>query len=187
MTRAEDFVSHLSALAGRHPADVFYQDLAGGTRINALIYPDVPERGMQVGVTYGLSLIDDPAWVHGRPELLIAVNSTDDRWTRAAGLLAANLAGQCTFSYGDVLDFGQPVTPDSAMHHFVVYAPVMLERADFLNVLRAPEGAPAADVINLQGLYPIHASEADAIAEGRMAELWKTGWDPHDVLREPAL
>lgn len=186
MTRVEDFVNHVDALAGKHPANVFYQDRADGHRISSLVYPDVPEAGMLVGVTYGLSLTDHPSWTRGRPELLIGVKSTDDRWARAVGLLAANII-DCPFSYGDVLNFGQPVTGESAMDHFVIFAPTLLDEKDFLNVLDAPDGAPAQDVIHLAGIYPIHASEAAAINDGQLETFWKSGADLYDVTRPPVL
>ena len=186
VTRVEDFVSHFDALAGKIPANVYYQDLPDGNRISALVYPDVPEEGMLVGVTYGLSLLDNPAWTRGRPELLIGVRSTDERWARAAGLLAANIP-DCPFSYGTVLNFGQPITEESDMDHFVVFAPTLLDEADFLNVLHAPDGAPPQDVINVAGIYPIHASEAAAISDGRMEQFWKSGADLYDVTRPAVL
>lgn len=186
VTRAERFIDYFDALAGRPPDNIFQQDQPGGPRISALVYRDVPDPGMQIGVTYGLSLIDNPAWTRGRPELLIAVQSADDHWSRAAGLLAANIP-DCPFTYGTVLNFGQPISQESAMDHFVVFAPAILDRDDFLNVLDAPEGAPPQDVVNLAGLYPIHASEAAAISDGRLEEFWKSGADLYDVTRPPVL
>lgn len=187
MTRVERFEQHFNQLAGKTADNIYANDLPDGGRISELVYRDVPEPGMLIGVSYGLSLTDHPAWQYGRPELMIAVRSDDDRWARAVGLLAANLAGQCPFSYGDVLNFGQPVSEDSQMTHFVVFAPTLLEREDYLNVLGAREDLGPQEVINIQGVYPIHASEADAIGEGRLEELWKSGWDPYDVRRPPAL
>ena len=186
VTTAEDFANHVDALAGKPPANVYYQNLPDGTPISALVYNDVPQAGMLIGVTYGLSLLDNPAWTRGRPELLIGVRSTDHRWARAVGLLAVNLT-DCPFSYGNVLNFGQPITEESAMDHFVIFAPTLLDQQDFLNVLDAPEGAPAQDVVNIAGIYPIHASEAAAINDGGMEAFWKSGADLYDVTRPPVL
>lgn len=186
VTRVEDFANHFDALAGKQPANIYHQDLPGGSGISSLVYEDVPEEGMLIGVTYGLSLLDNPAWTNGRPELLIGVHSTDHRWARAVGLLAANVTG-CPFSYGTVLNFGQPVTEESAMDHFVVFTPTLLDQEDFLNVLNAPEGAPPQDVIHVAGVYPIHASEAAAISDGQLETFWKSGADLYDVTRPPVL
>lgn len=118
---------------------------------------------------------------------MIAVRSDDDRWARAVALLATNLAGKCAFSYGDVLDFGQPVTEESAMTHFVLAPPSLLDRENYLNVLGGRADLGPQEVVNIQGVYPIHTSEAAAINAGRMAEFWACGWDPYDVRRSAAL
>ena len=66
------------------------------------------------------------------------------------------------------------------MTAFVIFAPTVLDRADFLNV-EVGDALP----INLQGLYPIHESERQWIEAHGLEAFWRLDWDPYDV-RLPA-
>jgi hypothetical protein len=137
--------------------------------------------GFLTAITYGLSLAEHPEWRLGKPELVISVRSSDERWARAAGFLADRLRGLSSFAYGETVNFGEKVSPESSMSAFVIFAPAVLDRADFLNI-DVGDTLP----INLQGLYPIHDRERVWIHEHGLEAFWRLEWDPYDVARAAA-
>ncbi|MCB5168856.1 hypothetical protein LG634_29060 [Streptomyces bambusae] len=51
----------------------------------------------------------------------------------------------------------------------------------------AHPGHEGHDVINIQGMYPIHEVERQFISEHWFEAFWKSDWEPTDVLRRPAI
>lgn len=136
---------------------------------------------MLLGLTYGLSLAEHDLWRHGKPELCICVQSADLRWVLAIAHLAETLRGDCPFTYGDTINFGEPVSPDSAMDGFVVFAPAVLDRED----ARVEVGDDHP--INVVGLYSTYLSERQFIRERGLEAFWKQDWDIYDVGRPPVV
>lgn len=185
-SRAERYLAHLDSLSGGiEPEFHRIEPEPGGAPVSVIVYPDTPEPGHFTAFTYGLSLADHPAWRFGRPELCVSVRSADIAWALVAGRLAARLRGRCPFTYGDLLDYGAPVSAESPMHAFVVFAPMILERADHVGI-DVGDGDPA-DQISIAQLYPVHPSELEYLTEhGLTEEFWQQEWDPFDVTRPPA-
>ena len=181
--RTELFLSHLDRLTGG--ADAHFSAIESTVPalpgITAIAYDDLPEPGHLVGFTYGLSLAEHDAWLYGKPELCICVRSEDRRWVLAVAYLAEVLRGRSPFSYGDVLELGEPVSPESAMDGFVVFAPAVVEEADAS--IDVGEDLP----VHLVGMYPTYESERDYIDEHGLEAFWALGPDPYDVRRPPAV
>jgi hypothetical protein len=182
-SRVERYLAHLDALSGGvepqfWPIESTKPGLKGLTAIG---YRELPEAGMFLGLTYGLSLADHPLWRHGKPELCICVASDDPLWVLAVATLAEHLRGDCPFQYGDTLDFGEPVAPGTDMDGFVAFAPSVLDRDDAR--VEVGDGHP----INLVGLYPTFLSERQFIRQRGLEAFWKLDWDPYDVGRGPAV
>lgn len=156
-----------------------------GANVTSILYRDLPEPGLLTSLTYGLSLARHEEWKFGRPELCISMRSEDATWGLAIAYLASALAGNCPFRYGDTINFGEPITDGTHLSAFVVFAPLVLDKADFLNVLAEPEGAAPDDVINIAGMYPIHDSEREFIHTQGLEAFWKSDWDPYDPKRDP--
>lgn len=151
--------------------------------IVVMIYRQMPDE-LTTSITYGLSRTGHPEWVHGKPELAISVRSDDDSWGLAIGYLAEKLRGEC-FRYGDTINFGTQISPESAMAAFLVFAPAVLDRAD----LRADvslSGHEGHDIINIAGMYPIHDTERRFIQQNGLPAFIDLEWDPYDVTRPPA-
>ena len=184
-TRVERYLAHLDRLSGGVEPRFYPVDLPGGGphKITNIVYRDLPEPGMLTGLTYGLSTADNEQWRLGRPELCISMASEDEHWAHAVGYLASSLIHECSFAYGDTIDFGERIARDTTMTAFVVFAPVVMDRADYLNVLGAPEGADPQDVINIAGMYPIHDSERLFIKAEGLEKFWQLDWDPIDPAR----
>lgn len=179
--RLERYLAHLHSIFQvepefHHPLD---STIPGAPRVAYFVYKDVPEPGHITGVTYGLSEVEHPAWRFARPELIISVRSTDGHWPVAVALVANRLRGQCPFTYGEVINFSERISPDSEMSAFFVFAPSILERDayDAIDV-----GGPQK--LSLAGIYPIYDSERDVISEIGLKRFWHhPNFDLYDVRR----
>jgi hypothetical protein len=112
-SRVERYLAHLDALSDDvepefWPVESTKPGLKGVTAIG---YRGLPEPGMLLGLTYGLSLVDHELWQHGKPELCICVQSEDPLWVLAVATLAEQLRGDCPFQYGDTLSSANPSRP----------------------------------------------------------------------------
>lgn len=96
------------------------------------------------------------------------------------------LRGQCPFSYGDTIGFGEQITPKSRMTAFVVFAPAVLD-AEACRIDVSVPGHEGHDIVHLAGVYPIHDSERQFIGERGLKMFWDLEWDPYDVTRRPVV
>ncbi|MEV1290082.1 suppressor of fused domain protein [Micromonospora sp. NPDC049679] len=186
-SRVENYLAHLDRLSGGVeprflPVTSTKEGLKG---VTIIAYRDLPA-DLATALTYGLSLAAHPHWKFGSPELCLSVRSEDDRWAWAVGHLAESLRGSCPFSYGNTIDFGERISPESEMTAFVVFAPAVLDSADCRIDVSVP-GHEGHDIIHLAGMYPIHQAERQYIGEHGLESFWKLDWDPYDVSRSPAI
>lgn len=114
--------------------------------------------------------------------MCISVRSTDISWALAVGFLAEQLRGSCPFCYGDTINFGERVSPESEMTAFAVFAPAVLDREDYTGI-NVGDTKP----INIAGCYPIHDAEKQYIQDNGLEAFWDLDWDPYDVTRPPAV
>lgn len=126
-------------------------------RIAAFTYSDVLEEGYITGITYGLSEYDNPTWKDSRLELIISVQSTNEEWRITAGFAAARFQIDSNFAYGDILDFEQPISDDSQMQAFVLFAPSILDKSDYQSIVLDYY------TVNLVDMYPIYKEEIATI------------------------
>ncbi|MFE1774228.1 suppressor of fused domain protein [Streptomyces sp. NPDC059008] len=185
-SRVEKYLAHLDHLSGGveplfFPVESTKPGLPGVTTV---VYQGMPE-DLLTALTYGLSLAEHPEWRDGTPELCLSVRSTETAWAHAAGFLAEGLRGSCPFSYGNIIDFGEPVAAESDMTAFCVFAPSVLDREDYVGIDVGPRGHEGHDTINIQGLYPIHEAERQFVTEHGLEAFWRLEWDPYDVRRAP--
>ncbi len=148
----------------------------GVPRVTAIVYRDIPEPGSITGVTFGLSLVAHEDWKLGRPA------ASHSGRLRRSGLASGGRRpgqcsrGKCPFCYGDVINFGEPVSEQSAMSAFFVFVPSILEREDFLDIDVGPYK------INLAGMYPIYDDERAVFSEIGLEAFWKhPQFDMYDV------
>lgn len=188
LSRVEKYLAHLDRLAGGQEPRFFPVRSARPElpRVTEIVYDNLPE-GQLTALTYGLSLAEHPDWRHGSPELCLSVTSSDVIWAHAVGYLAEGLRGTCPFSYGNTVDFGERIASESEMTAFCVFAPLVLDRDGYLGIDVGVPGHEGHDVINIQGMYPIHEVERQFINEQGLEAFWKRDWDPADVRRAPAV
>jgi hypothetical protein len=182
-TRVERFLAHLDRLTGGtepefSPVDGSTPELSS---VVCIQYVDLPDDGFRTSFTYGLSLADNSLWGKGRPELSISVRSLDARWGLAVAYLAGQLRWQCAFQYGMTIDFGEPITSESAMDSFLVSSPAVVDKSE--SVVDVGDDRP----VNILGMYPVYSTETDFIASRGLEAFWKLDWDPYDVSRPRAI
>ena len=169
MTPIEKYLQHLDNIFQVEPE--FYKENSldkGHTGVTNIVYKNIPEKGMTTALTYGLSTVKHKDWEYGRPELCISVESTNDAWAQIAGFLANQLRGKFPFCYGQTINFRGRISDDSDMDAFLIFAPSILDREDFLDVDIGLDYK-----INIAGLYPIYSSEFKKIDELGLEGFWK--------------
>lgn len=181
ITPVEKYLNHLDNIFQQEPE--FYKneslslELPG---VTSIIYRNVPETGFITGLTYGLSLVEHQSWKLSHPELCISVKSNDTSWAYVAGYIANKLRGKCPFCYGEIINFGEPVSQDSEMDAFLIFAPSILEKSDFINI-----DVGANYKVNIAGLYPIYSSEIEIYDKIGLEKFWHhPNFDLYDVNRK---
>jgi Suppressor of fused protein (SUFU) len=157
-TDAEAFITHFEQICQTEPAFYPISEKGESPPLHVLWFDNLPDKGDSIGITYGLSLADHKKWVHGRPELIIAVHSNDPSWSLAAGEVAYRLRGNFPFCYGDTIGFRTRISDESEMSAFVVSTPSVLEEQDRIVWQEGWD-------IHIAQLYPIYESERVVIAE----------------------
>jgi hypothetical protein len=177
--RLERYIEHIEKIFLQEPEIFSFEPTSenslGGT---VFVYHDIPEPGYLTAVTYGLSLYPNKAWVNGRPELIMSVESTDMNWANVLGYIISSYEQQIDFSYGEIVNFGEQVSEDSKMDAFFIFAPSILESEDYLDI----------DVleykINLTGIYPIYSKEINTIETIGLEKFMKNpSYDMYSVNR----
>jgi hypothetical protein len=179
-TPPERYLDHLAKIIPVEP-QIFKNDSLqqGYPGVSSLIFPEYPEKGMMTAATYGLSVFPHPDWKLGRPELIISVDSSDMAWGQVVGHIGNSLRGSCPFSYGNTINFGEKPSTQSHMDAFLVFAPAVLKKEEYLNI---DIGLPYK--INIAGLYPIYSSELAVIADMGLKNYWHhPGFDCFSVTR----
>lgn len=178
----EMYLTHLDDIFQEEP--IFFgggKEDDGKPKVVSMIYPNIPEEGSISAVTYGLSLASHEAWKFGKPELCICVDSNDQAWGKVIGYLAQTQRGVRAFTYGEIINFGQPVADDSEMDAFFIYAPSFLDPEHYSDIETGRDFK-----INLAGVYPIYSSEIPLIQEWGFEKFWDhPDYDLYSVTRAP--
>jgi hypothetical protein len=181
MNPAELFVKHLDSITGQSESVIRKIETTQPPLRNvfAFVYRNWPHAGCITGFTFGLSDATHPDWKFGRPELMISVESEDERWPFAIGVMAEHLRGKCPFCYGDTINFHAEVSEHSRLDAFLVFAPPFLKREQMSVNL-------GSYVCNIKGMFPMYSSEFPLYHEIGLEKFWHLpGWDPFDINRPP--
>jgi hypothetical protein len=155
MKIVEQYIEHIEGICGKNGR--FFRISEEHEPLIAVIsYDDVPENGSTTAFSYGLSSVSHSEWINSSPELVISVDSVDAAWPLALGELIRNGREKCTFGYGMVLNFGQPISDESPISSFLVYACTILNENDLSVKLRDRK-------VHLSQIYPVHQSEIPLI------------------------
>lgn len=176
---AEVFLEKLTELFGKENAIHKVEPLTeGGKPIFVFFYEDLPEKGTLTAITYGLSESHHPDWQHGRPELIVSLDSQDKSWGLAAGYFASEYQGKKPFCYGDLYTLDSPISDESKMVGYFIFSP------SFLSQEQATIKLPGKTV-HLAGMYPIYEEEIEIYKSIGLERFWKSdGFDLYDVHRK---
>ena len=179
----ETYIAHVERVVGK-PASGFFpvgKGRPGLPPVTAVLFEASPYRDCLTAVTYGLSLVARPEWKLGRPELMISVQSTDKLWAMAIADVAQKGRDDKSFTYGTCIDFQIPVSEESPMSAFLVFAPTLVNRS-----LNREESSVrlSSYTIHLAGMYPLHAAEMALYREIGLERFWHLpDFDPWNVQR----
>jgi hypothetical protein len=167
---AEKFRNHLDTLFGKEPL-IFSEEskIKGLPGVTIFVYKDFPSNGFITGITYGLSLASHPDWADSRPELCICIKSNSMDWITSMGYIVNNMRGKHSFMYGQTINFGQPVSNESEMDAFLVFAPGIFQHEEDYTKIDVGQHYTIA----IAGLYPMYSSEFQIIRQIGLAGLWK--------------
>ena len=178
-TNAEIFLEYLEELFGGEPQDIHVADAKdGGPSVSVLIWYDIPEEGYMTAVTYGLSESNHPDWKYGKPELMLSLHTKDKDWGISMAVFANSFAGEKSFTYCSVFTTDIPISKESDMCGFFVFAPSILERE------QAQVHMPDYTV-NISGMYPIYMEEVAVLEEIGLEKFWHhDNFDMYNVNRK---
>jgi hypothetical protein len=165
-SRAGLFIDALTELFGEedviHKIDSTRPDLPP---VCAFTYRELPEEGMLTTVTYGLSVVNHEDWKLGRPELIVTVDGDDESLGISAAMLAEQFRGECPFCYGNLLNVGEPLGPNTQMSAFFIFAPSFLNQEQ--STIQLPDST-----IHLAGMYPLYPGEVDLFERIGLEKFW---------------
>lgn len=178
-SEAELFLDHITEMFGKEDFIRKIPELKrNGVPVHVFFYHNLPENGYLTAITYGLSESNHPKWIHGKPELIITLKTEDESWGIAAGEFAAKYQGEKTFSYGDIFTTDNPISDESEMTGFLVFAPSFLSKEQAAIELKTKN-------IYLIGMYPIYPEEVASYGNLGLEAFWHhPNFDMYDVKRK---
>jgi len=177
-TYAEIYIDSLTGLFGEPHAIHVADAEGGGSQVSVLFWHDLPEEGFMTAVTYGLSERNHPDWKNGKCELILTLNTKDKDWGIAMAVFANSFGGKKSFTYSSVFTTDIPLSKESEMCGFFVFAPAILEPKNA--VLQMP-----GYKIFLKGMYPIYECEVTVLNEIGLENFWHhDNFDMYNVNRK---
>jgi len=149
----------------------------GKPKISIFYFYDLPEKGTLTAITCGLSNSNYPDWKFGKPELIVSLDTEDPSWGLGIGYFASAFFDEKRFSYGDVFKIDDPISDESPMNAFLVFAP------SFLDKEQAKFELPDRTIF-LAGMYPIYNEEIDLYNHIGLEGFWHSdGFDMYNPRR----
>lgn len=150
----------------------------GKPKIYIFYFDDLPEKGCTTAITCNLSSANHPEWKIAKPELLVSLESRDRSWGLGIGYFASTFFNEKRFRYGDIFKIDDPISPESQMNGFLVFAPSFSSQEDFTFNLSDRK-------VNLVGMYPIYEKEIVFYDKVGLKEFWHAdGFDIYNPKRK---
>jgi hypothetical protein len=160
------------------PIHVLPSSRTGLPDISTFIWHGCPEPGIMTVVSYGLSLMQKKEWIKGRPELMLRLETNDERWGLAVAAFIDMFREEKTFQYQTILTTDQPLVPGSEMRGFFTFAPPLAEPEEM--TFSSAHGLP----IHLTGFYPIYIEERELLPKTGLEAFWHhERYDPCSTTR----
>jgi len=173
MNPGDRLLSHFDRIVGKPPLFREVSDRDVSPVMNVAVYSGFPERETLTAFTVGLSLFHPPGGAH--KELMISMRDSDDVWALACGYTAYQLRERCAFAYGDTIDFGDRISPQSQMTSFITLHPIYISPSD--SVLDI--GVRQVEIVQL---VPIYDSERILLADGGDIAAFLNAFPRHELM-----
>lgn len=176
LTNAEIYSNYLELMFGK--ADVIRRmEAKDGPAVHVFYYHDLPVDGTLTAITYGLSEGNHADWHNGKCELMVSLKTKDESWGLAAAFFAGQFRDEKPFTYGSLFTLDEPISAESAMSGFLVFAPSFLEQHQTTLVM------PDYNIF-LKGLYPIYPQEIEVYHNIGLEAFWHhANFDMYNVNR----
>ena len=139
----------------------------GKPKIFVFFFDNLPENGCSTAVTCGLSNANHPEWKFGKPEFIVSLESYNRSWGLSIAYFASVFFNKKRFQYGDIFKIDDPISPESLMNGFLVFAPPFSTQEDFTFNLSDRK-------ICLVGMYPVYDKEIEFYDKVGLKEFWNT-------------
>jgi len=100
-------------------------------------------------------------------------------WEISTGIFAATFRGTKPFTYGSIFTADTPISEESDMNGFLVFAPSFLRQSEGEGTLYLPDYK-----IFLTGMYPVYPEEVEVYKKIGLEKFWHhENFDMYDVRR----
>ncbi len=145
--------------------------------IEVFFFQVLPENCL-TAITCGLSNANMKEWKFGKPEIVLTLETTDKAWGLAAGYFVSSFFNKKLFRYGDLFTLDSPLSDESKMSGFFIFAPSFLPPEDARFEL-------SDRIINLVGMYPLYPEEVELYTKIGLEKFWHLdGFDMYGVQRK---
>jgi hypothetical protein len=177
-SNVEIFIDIITGMFGEPYVIRTAEPEGGGFPVSVMFWRDFPEKGTLTSVTYGLSEANHPDWKYGKPEIILSLDTADESWGIGTAIFASDFQGKKSFTYGSVFTTDVPISRESEMTGFFVFAPSFLEQDEA--TIQLPDCK-----IHLSGMYPIYKEEVDVFNEIGLENFWHhSNFNMYDVNRK---
>jgi hypothetical protein len=108
----------------------------------------------------------------------VSLDTQDPSWGLGIGYFASAFFDEKRFSFGDIFKIDDPISDESTMNAFLVFAP------SFLDQNQAKFELPDRTIF-LTGMYPIYDEEIELYDRIGLEEFWHSdGFDIYNPLRK---
>ena len=144
--------------------------------IAVFFFHNLPDN-LLTSITFGLSNAQRDEWKFGKPELIVTLDTKDKAWGLSAGYFASSFFNEKTFQYGNLFTLDSPISQESDMSGYFIFAPSFLDQKQSTIELSDRK-------IHLVSMYPIYQEEIELIKSKGLKYFWHMdGYDMYDVNR----
>lgn len=176
MKNDDVFAEYLREVSGYFDTPPVYYKIT--PEVKVIAFEDQPEVGWTFYFTFGLSSLNHPEWINSRPELIVVVDSYDSSWGTTIGEIIASAPQECFFEYGDIFYDDVPISEESKMDSYFLFANTWIEEKDAYIRL-------SDRYIHFSEMYPIYKEEKEIIhAIGPTEFFLLEEWEMFNVRRK---
>ncbi len=148
------FENYLNTICGFVDTPPTIYDICDDIKIIA--FYNEPEKNNSVFFSYGLSSMQKDDWIYSKPEMILCVESLEKDWGITMGKIIMKVSAELSFTYGDLFYWERPISHDTYMDSFFVFANSLIDEEDsYINL--------ADRKIHFSEMYPFYEPEKEII------------------------